>query len=90
MSVDSVNGTAFTNDSTDQVIIGKTEAQSLNKTVGDTINLYGQNFTITGTFETGNFMTDNGIVMPLSTLQNLTSNQNKVSRCSTCKSNQQC
>jgi putative ABC transport system permease protein len=79
MSIDSVNGTAFTNDSTDQVIIGKTEAQSLNKTVGDTINLYGQNFTITGTFETGNFMTDNGIVMPLSTLQNLTSNQNKVS-----------
>ena len=79
MGVDSVNGTAFTNDSTNQVIIGKTEAQSLNKTVGDTINLYGQNFTVTGTFETGNFMTDNGIMMPLSTLQNLTSNQNKVS-----------
>jgi len=79
MGIDSVNGTAFTNDSTDQVMIGKTEAQSLNKTVGDTINLYGQNFTITGTFETGNFMTDNGIMMPLSTLQNLTSNQNKVS-----------
>ena len=79
MGIDSVNGTAFTNDSTNQVIIGKTEAQSLNKTVGDTINLYGQNFTIAGTFETGNFMTDNGIMMPLSTLQNLTSNQNKVS-----------
>ena len=79
MGVDSVNGTTFTNDSTNQVIIGKTEAQSLNKTVGDTINLYGQNFTITGTFETGNFMTDNGIMMPLSTLQDLTTNQNKVS-----------
>ena len=79
MGVDSINGTAFTNDSTNQVMIGKTEAQSLNKTIGDTINLYGQNFTITGTFETGNFMTDNGIMMPLSTLQNLTSNQNKVS-----------
>ncbi|MGB9200761.1 ABC transporter permease [Methanobacterium sp.] len=79
IGIDSVNGTAFTNNSENQVIIGKTEAQSLNKTVGDTINLYGQNFTITGTFETGNFMTDNGIMMPLSTLQNLTSNQNKVS-----------
>ena len=79
MGIDSMNGTAFTNDSTNQVIIGKTESQSLNKTIGDTINLYGQNFTITGTFETGNFMTDNGIIMPLSTLQNLTSNQNKVS-----------
>ena len=77
--VDSVNGTAFTNSSTNEVIIGKTEAQSLNKTVGDTINLFGKDFTITGTFETGNFMTDNGIMMPLSTLQNLTSNDGKVS-----------
>jgi putative ABC transport system permease protein len=77
--IDSVNGTIFTNTSTDQVIIGKTEAQSLNKTVGDTVNLLGQNFTITGIFETGNFMTDNGIFMPLSTLQNLTSNDGKVS-----------
>ena len=77
--VDSVNGTSFTNSSTNEVIIGKTEAQSLNKTVGDTINLFGKDFTITGTFETGNFMTDNGIMMPLSTLQNLTSNDGKVS-----------
>jgi len=77
--IDSVNGTVFTKTSTDQVIIGKTEAQSLNKTVGDTVNLLGQNFTITGIFETGNFMTDNGILMPLSTLQNLTSNDGKVS-----------
>ncbi|MTK63572.1 MAG: ABC transporter permease [Methanobacterium sp.] len=79
LGVDSVNGTVFTNDSTGEVIIGKTEAESLNKTIGDTINLFGQNFTIKGTFETGNFMMDNGIVMPLSTLQNLTSNQDKVS-----------
>jgi len=77
--IDSVNGTVFTNTSTNQVIIGKTEAQSLNKTVGDTVNLLGQNFTITGIFETGNFMTDNGILMPLSTLQNLTNNNGKVS-----------
>lgn len=77
--IDSVNGTIFTNTSTDQVIMGKTEAQSLNKTVGDTVNLLGQNFTITGIFETGNFMTDNGILMPLSTLQNLTNNNGKVS-----------
>lgn len=79
LGIDSVNGTAFTNNSTDEVIIGKTEAESLNKTVGDTIDLFGKNFTIKGTFETGNFMTDNGIMMPLSTLQNLTNNQNKVS-----------
>ena len=79
IGVDSVNGTVFSNDSTDQVILGKTVAESLNQTVGDTINLYGKDFTITGTYETGNFITDAGIMMPLSTLQNLTSNEGKVS-----------
>ncbi len=79
LGVDSINGTAFTNGSTDQVIIGKTLAESLNKTVGDTIDLFGKNFTVEGTFETGSFMVDNGIMMPLSTLQNLTSNQDQVS-----------
>jgi putative ABC transport system permease protein len=47
--------------------------------VGSTINLYGKDFNIVGTYETGNFITDAGIMMPLSTLQNLTSNDNKVS-----------
>ncbi len=79
MGIDSVNGTAFTNTSTNQVIIGTTIASTLNKTVGDSINLFGKNFTITGTYETGDFITDAGIVMPLSTLQNLTNNNNKVS-----------
>jgi putative ABC transport system permease protein len=79
IGVDSVNGTVFSNDSTNQVILGKTVAESLNQTVGDTINLYGKDFTITGIYETGNFITDAGIMMPLSTLQNLTSNQGKVS-----------
>jgi putative ABC transport system permease protein len=79
VGIDSVNGTAFTNSSTNEVIIGKTAAKDLNKTVGDTINLFGKDFKITGTFETGNFMTDGGIMMSLSTLQNLTSNQNKLS-----------
>jgi putative ABC transport system permease protein len=79
IGIDTVNGTEFTNTSTNQVIMGTTIAQSLNKTVGDTIDLYGKNFTITGTYETGNFITDAGIMMPLSTLQNLTNNPNKIS-----------
>ncbi|KAF5079931.1 ABC transporter permease [Methanobacterium aggregans] len=79
ISADNVNGSLFSNGSTDEVIIGKTAAQSLNKTVGDTINLYGKDFKITGIFETGNFIQDAGVFMPLNTLQNLTSNTNKVS-----------
>ncbi len=77
--VDSVNGTAFTNGSVNEIIVGKTAAQDLNKTVGDTVNLYGKDFKITGIFETGSFMTDSGAFMSLETLQNLTNNQNKVS-----------
>lgn len=79
VGIDSVNGSAFNNGSTDEVIIGKTFAQDQNLTVGNTINLYGKDFKITGTFETGSFITDAGIYMPLSTLQNLTSNDNKIS-----------
>jgi putative ABC transport system permease protein len=79
VGVDSVNGTVFTNNSADEVIVGKTAAEGLNQTVGDTINLYGKDFKIVGTFETGNFITDAGIMMSLSTLQNLTSNEDKVS-----------
>jgi putative ABC transport system permease protein len=79
VSTDNVNGSLFSAGSPDEVIMGKTAAQSLNKTVGDNINLYGKNFKITGIFETGNFIQDAGIFMSLNTLQNLTSNQNKVS-----------
>ncbi|UTB32046.1 MAG: ABC transporter permease [Methanobacterium sp. ERen5] len=79
VGIDNVNGSAFNNGSTDEIIIGKTFAQDQNLTVGNTINLYGKDFKITGTFETGSFITDAGIYMPLSTLQNLTSNDNKIS-----------
>lgn len=71
------NGTAFSNDN--QVIIGDMAAQSLNKTVGDTITLSNQTFTITGIYETGNFQDDRGIVMSLGKLQSLTGNTDQVS-----------
>ena len=63
ISTDNTNGSLFSNGSGDEVIIGKTAAQNLNKTVGDTINLHGTNFKITGIFETGNFLQDGGIFM---------------------------
>jgi len=71
------NGTAFSNDN--QVIIGEMTAKSLNKTVGDTITLSNQTFTIVGTYETGNFQDDRGIVMSLEKLQSLTGNTDQVS-----------
>ena len=63
----------------DQVIIGETAAQSMNKTVGDTITISNTTFKIVGIYETGNFMDDRGIVMSLNELQNLTGDNGQVS-----------
>ncbi len=79
VGITSVNGTIFSNGSSNEIIIGKTAANNLNKTIGSTINIYGTEFKVTGIFETGNFMQDGGAFMSLSTLQNLTNNTNKVS-----------
>lgn len=76
--IESVDGALYS-DGSNEVIIGKTASSNLNKTAGDTLNLFGKDFTITGTFETGSFITDSGVYMSLSTLQNLTSNKNTVS-----------
>jgi putative ABC transport system permease protein len=77
--IDSVNGSLFGNESTNEIIIGKNAAENLNKSVGDSLALFGQDFKITGIFETGSYITDGAAYMPLETLQNLTGNQNKVS-----------
>ncbi len=79
VGIDSVNGTIFTNGSSNEIIIGKTIAQNLNKTVGSTIDIYGTEFEVTGIFESGNFIYDIGAFTSLSTLQNLTNNTGKVS-----------
>lgn len=79
VGIDSVNGTIFTNGSSNEIIIGKTVAQNLNKTVGSTIDIYGTEFEVTGIFESGNFIYDTGAFTSLSTLQNLTNNTSKVS-----------
>jgi len=77
--IDSVNGTIYSNGSSNQLILGKTVAQSLNKTVGDSINLFGKEFKVTGIYQTGNFIQDAGAFTSLNTLQNLTNNNGKIS-----------
>ena len=79
MGVDSVNGTIYSNGSTNEIILGKTAAESLNKSIGDNITIFDKNFKITGIYETGSFIQDAGAFMPLNTLQNLTSNDGKIS-----------
>ena len=71
------NGTTYSNGN--EVIIGKSAAGRLNKSIGDTLNISNQTFKIVGTYETGNFMDDQGVVMSLSKLQNLTGDTGEVS-----------
>ncbi len=78
VGVSSVNGSVF-NENANEIVLGKTAADSLNKSVGDSIDIFGEEFKITGIFETGNFMSDAGAYVPLSKLQNLTSTDNKIS-----------
>lgn len=79
VGITSINGTIFSNGSSNEIILGKTASENLNKTIGSTIDIYGSEFKVTGIYETGNFMLDMGSFVPLSTLQNLTSNVDKVS-----------
>ena len=79
VGIDSVNGSVFSSGTANEIIIGKTAAENINKTVGDTITIYGEEFKITGTFESGNFMTDMGAFTALNKLQNLTNSTDSVS-----------
>jgi putative ABC transport system permease protein len=71
------SGSSYSN--ANEVIIGKTAATNQNKTIGDTVTISNQTFKVVGIYETGETMQDNGIIMSLSTLQNLTNNTGKVS-----------
>ncbi len=72
------NGSVYS-DNQNEVIIGAPEAKNLNKTVGDTITISNETYSITGIYETGNYVYDRGIVMSLSNLQNLTGDSDEVS-----------
>lgn len=78
IGIDSVNGSVYSNNS-QQLIIGKSLADSGNYTIGDKINLFGEDFEVVGIFETGNMMTDGIMITNLDTLQNLTDNDNYIS-----------
>lgn len=64
-----VNGSAFSQE--DGLIIGKTASKELNKGVGDKLILSGEEFTITGVFETGVPFQDKGVAFSLKKLQEI-------------------
>lgn len=81
MGIESINGTVYSNDS-NEVIIGKSFAGTDNYTVGDNISLFGEDFKITGIYETGSFLTDSSVYTDLNKLQNLTDDEDKITQVS--------
>ncbi|MEW6011322.1 MAG: ABC transporter permease [Euryarchaeota archaeon] len=77
--IESIEGDYFSEGDANEIIIGKTASQNLNKTVGDSIKIFNEDFKITGIFETGNIITDAGAYLSLSKLQQLTNTEDKVS-----------
>lgn len=73
-----IEGNAFSEDK-DEIIIGKTAAQNLDKKIGDSVKIFGKDFQITGIFETGSVWEDGGSFVSLNRLQELSDNDNKVS-----------
>lgn len=62
-----------------EVILGQMLAKNLNKKVGDSLELQGTTFTVTGIYQGGTALEAGAIIMPIDQLQLLTSLQGKVS-----------
>jgi len=60
-------------------LVGKDLASKNSLTVGKTFKAYGKTITVSGIFKTGNTFQDSGIIMPLATVQTLTSQAGEVS-----------
>ena len=70
-------GQRFSEDK-DEIIIGKVASQKVNKKVGDTLEISGKKFKITGIYETGDLQQDGGAFMGLDKLQDLEKKDNKL------------
>jgi putative ABC transport system permease protein len=62
-----------------ELILGEVLAKNLNKKVGDTVDLQGSTFTVTGIFHGGTSLEVGAAILPLDQMQQLSSLQGKVS-----------
>lgn len=59
-------------------LVGSNLAEKNSLKIGDTFTAYGKTVTISGVYQTGNDFADNGIIMPLTTVQTLTEQSGSV------------
>lgn len=73
------SGEVFDGASTENVaLVGKTLAEKNSLSVGSTFTLYGQTVKVVGIFDTGTTFSNNQVIMPLATLQTLSSQPDQV------------
>jgi len=73
-----VAGHAYSDDSSDELLIGSIAARSYGIHLGDPIELSRKAFRVVGIFQTGNVWEDGGALLPLSTLQTFQHHENQV------------
>ena len=78
VGISNINGSIYKNDS-EELIVGKNLAEEENYTIGDKIDVYGKDYTITGIFETGSIFYDSAMYTSLTKIQNLTDNEGEIS-----------
>lgn len=72
-------GRSLRADDENQLLLGRVLAGNLGKHAGDTVELYGQSFTVAGIFESSNVYENGSVVIVLPVLQELTEHQHQVS-----------
>jgi putative ABC transport system permease protein len=74
-----VSGRRLTADDENAAMLGKVLAGNLGKRAGDQVELYGQQFSVVGVFESSNVYENGSVVVPLAVLQKLTDRPHQVS-----------
>ena len=78
VGINNINGSVY-KENENELIVGKTHADEENYTIGDTIDVYGNEFKITGIYETGSIFYDSSMYTGIERLQNLTDNEGEIS-----------
>lgn len=63
---------------TNEAVVGRALAEKNNLAVGSTFTMYDTKITVVGIYDTGNAFSNNGVIMPLATVQRLTSQSGAV------------
>lgn len=78
VGINNVNGSIY-NEESNELIVGRSLADEENYTIGETVDVYGNEFKITGIYETGSIFYDSAMYTSLKKLQNITDNDGEIS-----------